>query len=269
MVNNFLCFRLYVFFFSCFPCLYIFDLFLPFRSFLAQTNPIQLVNKKNDIRRLVSVMVIYADRVAGSGLIFSDPKKGLWIATNKHVIQSNKFLCIQTYDGVRHPGIFVEIKELSGKDLAFIWINPKVKYLSANKLLFPSSSILFPRSVTAVGFPFLSNQSSSVYTERKGFIVSLLPRPLEDGLELTYSSDIDKGMSGGGIFFSNNTIAGLNSVHSNPLWDFEYRFSNGQLVPPLLSKALQKVAIGIPSSLISESLPLLLAPNIVKHQFCK
>lgn len=247
----------------------IFDLFFPLRSVLAQTNSIELANKNNDIRRLVSVMVVYDDKLAGSGVIFSDPKKGLWIATNKHVIQSKKFLCIQTYDGVRHPGRSVEIKELSGKDLAFIWIYPKSKYLSANKLLSRTSSNLFLRSVTAVGFPLLSNQSSAVYTERKGLIVSLLRRPLEDGLELTYSSDIDKGMSGGGIFFSNNTIAGLNSVHSNPLWDFEYRFSNGELVPPLLSKALQKVAIGIPSSLISSSLPFLLPPNIEPQQFCK
>lgn len=269
MVINFFYFRLYIFFFSFFPCLFIFDLFFPLRSFLAQTNIIEFTNKNKDIRRLVSVLVVYDGKIAGSGVIFSDPKKGLWIATNKHVIQSRKFLCIQTYDGVRHPGRFVEVKELSGKDLAFIWINPKSKYLSANKLLFPTSSILLPRSVTAVGFPFLLNQSSAVYTERKGFIVSLLRRPLEDGLDLTYSSDIDKGMSGGGIFFSNNTIVGLNSVHSNPLWDFEYRYSNGELVPPLLSKALQKVAIGIPSSLISASLPLLLAPNIVPNHFCK
>lgn len=269
MVNNFFYFRLYIFFFSFFPFLVIFDLSFHLRSLLAQTNPIELASTNNDIRRLVSVMVFYDDKLAGSGVIFNDPKKGLWIATNKHVIQSKKFLCIQTYDGVRHPGRFVEVKELSGKDLAFIWINPKSKYLSANKLLSPTSSILFPRSVTAVGFPFLLNQSSAVYAERKGFIVSLLRRPLEDGLELTYSSDIDKGMSGGGVFFSNNTIVGLNSVHSNPLWDFEYRFSNGELVPPLLSKALQKVAIGIPSSLISAGLPLLIAPNIVPYHYCK
>ena len=92
----------------------------------------------------------------------------------------------------------------------------------------------------ATGYPARDD-----YVERPGLTVPLLSKALEGGYGLTYTSDIDKGMSGGGVFDSNDRLVGINATHQEPLWETSRQYKSGHQVSENMNQKLDQVAIGL------------------------
>jgi len=221
------------------------------RAYSAEQNNLDDIN---EIRRLLTTRIYIDKRPVGSGIILSTTANNYWIATNRHVVQSNKTACIQTYEGIKHGATVFDSINTRNADIVFLRFNSKMKYPVPEGFLATRRYPLIPRKIIATGFPIGMESTDSMYTERRGVTVPLLSTPIQDGLQLTYTSNIEKGMSGGPVFYGDNQLAGINSLHSDPLWDVDYKDANGKTISPLLSEALKRVAIGVPVSVISNGL---------------
>ncbi len=82
----------------------------------------------------------------------------------------------------------------------------------------------------------------------------LLSEPLEGGYTLTYTSDIDKDMSGGGIFDDNNRLIGINAAHQEPLWEANRKYQSGKPVTAQLNQQLDLVALGLSLQQVKEAI---------------
>jgi hypothetical protein len=116
--------------------------------------------------------------------------------------------------------------------------------------------------IVATGFPTPLNSpiDGPPYSERGGLLVPLLQAPLEDGLDLTYTGSIDKGMSGGGVFLGHELI-GINSAHREPLWPGRWRDASGRLVDEQLNRKLDLVSLGISSKNIAQAVKAAALPS--------
>ena len=94
--------------------------------------------------------------------------------------------------------------------------------------------------VIAVGFP-----AGSSYTEQLGVLVDQPKQALTGGYRLAYTSEIQKGMSGGGIFSEGNRLIGLNAMHANPLWSAPLQYRDGSAISIEETERLEQYALGI------------------------
>lgn len=176
----------------------------------------------------------------GSGVIIKELDQGYVIVTSNHVLTNAGPICIASANGSKYVANRIG-KENARLDVALLWI-PKVgkQEVVANVGSRLNQKIALPlASIVATGYP--DKQS---YSEREGIIVPLLPFTLEDGYNLTYTSTIEKGMSGGGVFNDRDILIGINGMHSQPLWSAELKDSRGRVIPSILARRLETVSIG-------------------------
>lgn len=117
--------------------------------------------------------------------------------------------------------------------------------------------------MVATGFPTPSNSTSidgPAYSERPGLLVSLLKEPLREGLDLTYTSLIEKGMSGGGVFLGSELI-GINSAHREPLWPGQWLDRGGRAVDEKLNEKLNLVSLGLSGQQINQEIKAAAMPR--------
>jgi len=191
----------------------------------------------------------------GSGVIIKRQGNFYWVITNRHVIEPSKNFCIDTYDGQAYVAKAINPIEFTGIDLGLL-----VFYSSKNSYpiqILPSSSLnIIPKiPVVATGYPYLFQANKPVgYVSKVGEVELILTTPMEDGYSIAYSSEVVKGMSGGGIFNQQGDLLGINGIHAYPLWQEDYKYENGKNLSPELNQKLQALSIGIPSSLIAQRL---------------
>lgn len=195
----------------------------------------------------------------GSGVLVSLASSGAWVATNRHVIANQERVCVETANR-RSAAAFVlpQSKERgSGQiDIALIWLPADERNITPATLI--EEEPYTPQSlplVVATGFPTPLNPTvdSPQYSEQTGLLVPLLSSPIQDGLDLTYTADVKKGMSGGGVFLGSDLI-GINSAHRDPLWPGQWRDGRGRVVDEKLNKKLDLVSLGISAKEIKKAL---------------
>ena len=193
----------------------------------------------------------------GSGVIVRENDGIYLVVTNDHVLISGAEHCIESAGGGFYQGFHLPM--INDKvDLALLWfksergIEPVAHFASSPAAVIDESIQI----VLATGFP--DNQR---YEERAGLTVPLLKKPLEGGYNLTYTSDIDKGMSGGGIFNLNNELIGINAAHQEALWDATWTYQSGEPVAASLNKKLDLVAIGLNIISIDKALKAIAIPS--------
>lgn len=206
-------------------------------SFLPES---QAQGQGDQTRRLTVVQVRAGDQT-GSGVLIKQLDQGYVVVTNNHVIRNKGTICVKTNSGEMYRAFRIG-KENPDLDLAFLWLAKSNKQeVTANLGTRFSQRFAIPLStIVATGYP--DNQP---YSEREGLVVPLLPYPLEDGYNLTYTATVDKGMSGGGVFSSQGVLLGINGIHSQPLWSAEIRDYKGRVVPAIIAKRIENVAIGL------------------------
>ncbi|MEB3330912.1 MAG: serine protease [Synechococcaceae cyanobacterium] len=211
----------------------------------------------------VTALLLTPAEQRGSGVLLHRASGGLWLVTNRHVVEGLDQICVRTGDGRFWPGTVVLPSRSASLDLAFVWMAGQVDTLP----LADTSASTVPDSsgsgrtweypiVRASGYPVPEERQgrAPIYRELKGLLLPLLPRPLEGGLLLASTSPVQKGMSGGGLFDQQGRLIGLNTTHADPLWSAPLRDESGQMLSAQLNRQLELVALAIPTSRV---LPLL------------
>lgn len=207
----------------------------------------RLANKRERMIVRVSGKDIY-----GSGIIVKKLMDDiLLIATAAHVLTDQRqTACVVFYDGVTVPAKIIRLAPSRAADIAFLVAQ------TSNSDAYPEAPFISDiglrisgQSVIAVGYP-----AGAPYTETKGRLSGLLSKPLVGEYRLSYTNDIQKGMSGGGIFTESNDLVGMNAVHSSPLWSAPIYYNDGTSVTPTEAINLENFSLGISSGTLKQEL---------------
>lgn len=199
-----------------------------------------LVNRHERERTEATVRIGGSD-VYGSGTIVRKLMNGHWlIVTTAHVLQGPRHeVCISFSDGATAPGVVVHAVHEDQLDLAVL-VSQATSSMAARVAQLDQRPPRQGQAVIAVGFPAGSN-----YREHPGQLVQQPRHALKGGYQLAYTSDIQKGMSGGGVFTEDNRLIGLNALHAAPLWSAPLHYSNGSAVSAQETERLEGHALGL------------------------
>jgi len=214
--------------------------------------------------RLASTVQIWRDQTEplGSGVILAESAGGYWVATNRHVIQGVNAVCVTSADRGVRPALVIAPKTAQGAsplDLAFLWFakgsQPQTVAAGLTKDAAAQLASETLPLVVATGYPLTPSRprTQARYQEREGLLVPLLATPLEGGYGLAYTSLVEKGMSGGGLFWG-GALVGLNGAHRDPLWEGTWKQLNGRPLPSPLQDKLELVSLAISNDSIQTAL---------------
>lgn len=202
----------------------------------------------------------------GSAVVVAEADGGYWIATNRHVVADQKLACVTA--GSQSSAAVVLVaggsKPQAEEDLALLWLpsrkNPALAVADQTGPVDPPE--LLPL-VVATGYPIPLHQDAQGlgYTEDEGLLLPLLKQPLQGGFALAYTSVVEKGMSGGGLFQGRRLI-GINGAHSHPLWPGKWMDQNNKPVSESLNLRLEQVSLGIPVQTITQRLKSVAVPRV-------
>ena len=202
----------------------------------------------------------------GSGVLVGAATGGRWVVSNRHVVGDQSTVCVVTADRTASAALVMpqpRSQRRSRLDLALIWLPSSGKEMAVVadvREKEPKAETL--PLIVSTGFPtpLSSPINGPPYSERPGLLVPLLEAPLEDGLDLTYTASIDKGMSGGGVFLGHKLI-GINSAHREPLWPGRWRDASGRAVDEQLNQKLDLVSLGVSSKNIAQAVKAAALPS--------
>ena len=229
------------------------------KDFLLDETPKPLSEKALRSRaREITVKVFEGDSW-GSGILIHREGNLYTVLTNAHVIFSEldrPTYKIETPDGnVYLATLREDIAFPQQEDLALLNFRSSESYYQT--AVFGDSSQLQPEEVIiATGFPFPTNSiEESGFKLTKGEVWMLLDRALQEGYQMGYSGQIEKGMSGGPILNTKGEVIGINGIHAYPLWDRAYIYLEGGEPNLALQQKMDRYNWGIPAHTITQLLP--------------
>lgn len=74
----------------------------------------------------------------------------------------------------------------------------------------------------------------------------MLEKPLEEGYQIGYTNDIEKGMSGGPVLNRAGEVVAVNGMHAYPLWGDPYVFKDGSHPEQSLKQQMVRYSWSIP-----------------------
>lgn len=205
--------------------------------------------RRNERERMI--VRVGGKDIYGSGIIIRKLRDNmLLIATAAHVLTDQRqSACVVFYDGVTVPAKIIRLAPSRRADIAFLVAQTSHSNAYSEAQLISDTGQASGLSVIAAGYP-----ADAPYTETKGRLSGLLPKPLAGEYRLSYTNDIQKGMSGGGIFTENNDLVGMNAVHSSPLWSAPVYYNDGAQLAPQEAVNLEDFSLGIGSSTLKKEL---------------
>ena len=187
----------------------------------------------------------------GSGVIIQKKDNLYTVLTNNHVVSFGRKYQIETFDRLVYDGViyraiaFTGKNKLAGTDLALVQFR-------SHKVIYPVAALgeaLTLRTgddVFAAGFPLANRGESDGFRFRAGLVGLNLDRPLWDGYQFGYTSDVEGGMSGGPVLNSLGQVVAVNGTRSQPLLDDAYVFQNGVKPCAPMVNLMRNFAFGIP-----------------------
>lgn len=214
------------------------------------------VSQLQQLARAITVKVFSGD-TWGSGIVIQKQGQVYTVVTNDHVLVAGNAHRIQTSDGRVYSARVIKGDRFGGNDLGVLQFNSTAAYTVAT--LAASSSLQVGDEVLAAGFPIEGNPGFSLAAGQ----ISLLPeKALEQGYQLAYTNDIQKGMSGGPLLNQQGQVVGINGMHAYPLWGDPYVFQDGSLPCPAMRDVMVKSSWAIPIETLARSLPRLSLPAV-------
>ena len=213
------------------------------------------------LRQVVTVLIRKANgQQLGSGVLVAEATGGLWVASNRHVVADQTTVCVVKADRTTAAALVMPVQSKQKQedlDLALIWL-PQVPQGAAvvADISDKAATVKDLPVVVATGFPVSLSGTSidgPAYSERPGLLVPLLKEPLQEGLDLAYTSVIEKGMSGGGVFLG-SALIGINSAHREPLWPGQWLDARGRAVDEKLNEKLNLVSLGLSGKQIKQAI---------------
>jgi S1-C subfamily serine protease len=241
-------------------------------SQLKELSLVSLSSERSDridrIARSITVKVS-AKEPLGSGILIDKQGSTYTVITNKHVLRAgNPPYQISTVDGKTYEAKAIDRIDFAKYDLALLQFrSDRDTYKIA--ALGNSAKILVGEDVYAAGFPHASNFKSpiagatqSIPTElkiRPGRVSIVLDKNLEEGYQIGYTNDLEKGMSGGPLLNNRGELVGVNGKHAYPLWDAPDLYEDGLQPCQPLQDLINRSSLAIPIEKV-----LQLTPNLAQ-----
>ena len=187
----------------------------------------------------------------GSGVIIQKKDNLYTVLTNNHVVRFGRKYQIETFDRLVYDGVIYRViafrgkNKLEGTDLALVQFrSPKVIYPVA--ALGEALTLKTGEDVFAAGFPSENRGDNDGFRFRAGLVGLKPDRPMLDGYQFGYTSDVEGGMSGGPVLNSLGQVVAVNGLRSQPLVDDAYVFQNGVKPCTPMVDLMRDFAFGIP-----------------------
>ncbi|MDZ8091586.1 MAG: tetratricopeptide repeat protein [Nostoc sp. DedQUE05] len=195
------------------------------------------------IAKRITVRVI-GDNNGGSGTLLAKKGNTYLVITNFHVVRGVNNINLQTSDGKTYPAQILLNTNFDKFDLALLQFQTEQNYCLPKEI---AASVPNPETpVMAAGYS--SEKGEIVF--RTGTIQQIASRPLKEGYQIGYSSDIEQGMSGGAILNSRGELIGINGRSPYPISNTGYVYPDGFRPSEEEIKQMRKFSWGIPISTV-------------------
>ncbi|MDZ8091576.1 MAG: tetratricopeptide repeat protein [Nostoc sp. DedQUE05] len=205
--------------------------------------PVKYSDKQlQTLAKRITVRVI-GDNNGGSGTLLAKKGNTYLVVTNSHVVRGVNSISLQTSDGKIYPAQPLKNANFKKFDLALLQFKTNQNYCLtevANYIITDTDNKL----VLAAGYS--SEKGQIVF--RPGQVQQILERPLKEGYQIGYSSDIEQGMSGGAILNSVGQLIGINGRSAYPILNTGYVYPDGSRPTEEEIKQMRKFSWGIPIS---------------------
>jgi S1-C subfamily serine protease len=196
----------------------------------------------------VTVRVV-SDHNDASGVIIDKSKSIYFVITNRHVLEKVKTIQVVTMDGRLHGAEIVKSIDFKDLDLELISFKSTLPYETAR--LGRTEDLKIGDLVFASGFP----KRSQAWKFAEGQYVLSTPQPLQYGYSFGYTSNVEKGMSGGAVMDMYGRVIAINGIHANPLWGKPtYRYADGNKLCEPMQDALASLSWSIPMETVVNSI---------------
>ncbi|BAZ02770.1 tetratricopeptide repeat protein [Tolypothrix tenuis PCC 7101] len=198
----------------------------------------------------------------GSGTLLTKRGNTYLVVTNSHVITGVNDIKIQTTDNKTHTAKLIPNPNLENLDLALLEFQTNQNYC-----LRQIANFIPKKQTPVIAAGYSIEKREIVY--RPGTVEQIPDRPLKEGYQIGYTSDIEQGMSGGAIINSRGELIGINGKSAYPLQNTGFIYADETKPTEAEIQQMRTVSWGIPVStflaqvdqktLTAYSLPL---PNV-------
>lgn len=215
---------------------------------LSATSSIHAENKV--IYKNPSVVKVTAGDSVSSGLLVKQEKNNFFFVVSDHMFTGNtEDICVFFDQSQYGLNAMIHNRGRDAVDLALIRINTDLIELDEHSSLIQEASYEEGDQLYAIGYDLSGN-----LLIKKGKVIYVLNNALEGGYDVGVSADIEKGMSGGGIFDEKGRLIAITSVHADPLWETQLYYESGEAVGKKKSALISKYSMGISAKRLDQFL---------------
>ena len=186
----------------------------------------------------VTVKII-TDKNRGSGTILGKQRNKYLVITNAHVVMGNHRVTLQTIDKQTYSAQIIPNPNLEKFDLALIEFSSVQNYCTRTV-----TSIIPEINTNIMAAGYTSQSPDILY--RPGKVEQIPDKPLKDGYQIGYTSDIIQGMSGGPILNNRGEIVGINGKTAYPIFNSGLIYADGNKPSAAEIAKMRTVSWGIP-----------------------
>lgn len=225
---------------------------------LASVSPHTLSAEVSQVAHEITIKILGKDFL-GSGFILRREGQKYTVITNQHVLRAGEApFTIQTPDGKIYPAKVLINLNSTAYDLAILEFEVEIDtHTYKTATIGNSLSLQVGEPIFAAGFASEEVKTSSLTGDRslrmltgfavkKGRITVILDKALEEGYQIGYTNDVQKGMSGGPLLNSQGKVVGVNGKHAYPLWEAPDFYQDGSQPCPPLQELITRSSLAIP-----------------------
>ncbi len=226
---------------------------------VGSTTSQELVKEVSHHAASISVKILNSNFL-GSGFIVLQEGQKYTVITNQHVLRAGEApYSIQTADGKTYSAkVATNLTSKQDYDLAVLEFNSNNTYPTAKigsslslEVGEPIYAAGFPRSeLERISSPFISkqpqNDEPNGFVLKSGRVAMILNQALEEGYQIGYTNNVQRGMSGGPLLNSQGEVVGINGKHAYPLWDSPEIYQDGSQPCPALQELITRSSLAIP-----------------------
>ncbi len=219
------------------------------------TGPVSLTPAQIQTYAEQITVKVQAGELWGSGILIHRQGSTYVVVTNAHVLRLGDRYTVHTFDNSVYSAQVIQEPELANQDLGLLeFESPEQHYFVA--IVGISADLDVGEPVFAVGYPMLAlADGSQGLVFSAGRVSLVLDRTFDQGYQVGYTSDVQKGMSGGPVLNQLGEVVAINGVHAYPLWGDPYVFDDGSHPCPPLHRLMTRSSWGIAMDHFSQLVP--------------